>query len=113
VARRGDREQVQRSGCDPIAHAIGCVAWRQRCELVATVVAIEAHERPSLVLDVIVDDGTGTLRCTFFGRQAIPGLDVGRRVAVAGRLVRYRNRRCLLNPAYELLDGDSSTATSS
>ncbi len=99
---------------DPIAHTIASVARRQRCEVSGAIVSIEAFDRPTVVLDVTVDDGTGTLLCTFSGRREIPGFAVGRRVSVAGRLVRYRDRQCLLNPAYELEDdGCASCATSS
>lgn len=79
-----------------------------------SIVSLEAFERPTVVLDVTVDDGTGTLVCTFFGRREIHGFSVGRRVRVSGRLARYRDRQCLLNPAYELGDaGCASCATSS
>lgn len=76
--------------------------------------SIESRTRPTVMLDVVVDDGTGSLVCTFFGRHDIPGLHVGGRVHVSGRLVRYRDRQCLLNPAYVLTDeGCSPSATSS
>jgi hypothetical protein len=63
---------------------------------------------------VVVADGTGRLLCHFFGRDAIPGVVVGTRLRVAGRLVTYGSRRCLLNPGYELVavPGGSSDVSS-
>jgi RecG-like helicase len=99
---------------DPIATTIAGITRRQRCELDAAIVSIEVSERPTLMLDVTVADDTGTLVCTFFGRREIPGFAVGRSVRVAGRLVRYRDRQCLLNPVYEFADdGRGPIATSS
>jgi hypothetical protein len=40
----------------------------------------------------------------FFGRRAIAGLDVGRRIRVEGRVVRNIGRECLLNPVYEFVE---------
>lgn len=99
---------------DPVATTIAGTARRQRCDVSGAIVCLEVFERPIVVLDVTVDDGTGTLVCTFFGRREVSGFAVGRRVRVSGRLVRYGDRECLLNPAYELEDdGCASCATSS
>jgi RecG-like helicase len=99
---------------DPVATRIADVALRRRCEVSAAITSLESTGRPTVMLDVVVDDGTARLVCTFFGRLDIPGFHVGRRVHVSGRLVRYRDRLCLLNPAYELMDeGCASPATSS
>jgi hypothetical protein len=77
---------------------------RVRCNVVGAVVALEVATRPVTFLDVVVDDGTGLLCCRFFGRQAIAGVDVGRRIRVEGRVVRNIGRECLLNPVYEFVD---------
>jgi RecG-like helicase len=99
---------------DPVATRIVDVTLRRRCEVSATITSVESTGRPTVVLDVVVDDGTARLVCTFFGRRGIPGFQVGRRVQVSGRLVRYRDRPCLLNPAYVLMDdGCAEPATSS
>lgn len=99
---------------DPVANRIADVARRQRCEVSATITSMESTCRPTIALDVVVDDGTGELLCTFFGRREIPGFVVGRTLHVAGRLVRYRDRYCLLNPTYVLVDdGCAPSGTSS
>lgn len=99
---------------DPIATTTASVARRRRCEVSGAIVAIESSERPTIVLDITIDDATGTLVCTFSGRREIPGFALGRSVQVAGRLVRYGDRQCLLNPIYELGEaGCASSATSS
>jgi hypothetical protein len=48
--------------------------------------------------------GQGNSLSIFFGNRRLSNLAPGDRVQVKGSLVRFRGRRCLLNPAYELLD---------
>jgi RecG-like helicase len=67
------------------------------------VVGLEVPCLPRTELDVVVDDGTGLLVLCFFGRTAIPGCTVGRRVRIRGTLSRYRGALRMLNPTYELL----------
>ncbi|HEY8081329.1 MAG TPA: hypothetical protein VIE15_04495 [Acidimicrobiales bacterium] len=86
---------------------------RTRCDLVATVVALERSAAPVVYLDVLVDDGTGTLSCRFFGRPSILGVAVGTRLHVQGRLTRPIGRECLLNPDYELVDTTLASGASS
>jgi RecG-like helicase len=98
------------AGCRPgraadegTVRRIGALRLRDRGDLTGVVVGLEVASLPRLELDVVIDDGTGLLVACFFGRTAIPGLSVGRRVHVSGTLTRYRGRARMLNPAYELL----------
>jgi OB-fold nucleic acid binding domain len=83
-------------------------AVRDLVQLTGRVTSLSARDTPVVHLDVVVEDPTGSVRCTFFGRRGIPGVTRGTRLRVEGRLVIYQGRRCLLNPAYELL---SATCT--
>jgi hypothetical protein len=56
------------------------------------------HWAGGLVLEVTVDDGTGTLPLVFFGRRRIAGVDIGRRLTAGGTLVNHRGRLLLMNP---------------
>ncbi len=50
----------------------------------------------------LVDD-TGAVRVVFLGRRAIPGVDIGTRMRVEGRVGESRGTLAVLNPDYELL----------
>ena len=88
---------------DVIVRHVRDVRLRSRCDVVGVVASAGRATGPSVAFDVVVADGTGRLLCHFFGRDAIPGVVVGARVRVRGRLVTYRSRRCVLNPDYELV----------
>ncbi len=99
-----DQEPVRR---------IADVSPRTPCDVEGEVASVGRATGPTVALDVVLTDGTGHLLCHFFGRDAIPGVTVGTRLRVAGRVVTYRSRRCLVNPAYEFVAGASSEADSS
>ena len=86
------------------ARTIAAGRLRDDCDVVAVVVSIEATAHPIRLVDVVVDDGTATLCCRFFGRCEIPGVELGRWLRVAGVITLHVGRACLLNPVYELCD---------
>ena len=98
---------------DEVAATIGDLRLRMRGDVEGEVASIRRAAGPTMALDVVLRDGTGVVRCHFFGRDALAGVVVGARLRVSGRLVTYRSRRCLLNPAYELVDGASAGTASS
>lgn len=98
---------------DEVVRRIADARLRTRCDVVGVVASAGRSAGRSVALDVVLSDGTGHLLCHFFGRDAIAGVVVGARLRVAGRLVIYHSRRCLLNPAYELVGGASSPEDSS
>jgi len=100
---------------DVVVRCVRDVRLRSRCDVEGVVASAGRATGPTVAIDVVVADGTGRLLCHFFGRDAIPGIAVGTRLRVTGRLVTYRSRRCLLNPAYELLApaGDAASGDSS
>jgi hypothetical protein len=92
---------------DEVVHRAGDVRLRSRCDVVGEVASVGRDTGPSVALDLVVSDDTGHLLCHFMGRDALAGVQVGTRIRVAGRLVTHRSRRCLLNPAYELVSEDA------
>ena len=54
-------------------------------------------------LEITIDDGHGRAVAVFFGRKALPGVNLGRAIVVEGRTMPERGRVVLYNPAYELL----------
>jgi hypothetical protein len=86
--------------------AIGHVQYRQRCKVRGKVTAVRVQPFAGTpTLECIIGDGTGQLSVVFLGRRKVPGLFVGRSLAVEGVLGRYQGRLCILNPRYELLPG--------
>jgi RecG-like helicase len=52
--------------------------------------------------EVAVSDGTGRVRVIWLGRRTIPGLELGLRMVVEGRLGEdEKGRKQILNPTYE------------
>jgi RecG-like helicase len=93
--------------------SICALGIRDRGDITGVVVGLEPAALPRLELDAVVDDGTGLLVLCFFGRTAIPGFAVGRRVRIHGTLTRYRGRPRMLNPSYELLADCRGSSTQS
>jgi hypothetical protein len=95
------------------ARTVGAASLRSPCTIEGQVVAVCSSPGRPFDLDVLVQDGTGTLLCQFTGRRALPGVALGTRLRVDGTLVGFRSRRCLLNPSYELLGADGAGDASS
>jgi RecG-like helicase len=56
----------------------------------------------SPALECALVDDTGTISIVFFGRRAIPGIEVGARMTVEGMVGEHRGRLALINPVYRL-----------
>lgn len=54
-------------------------------------------------LEAELDDGSGTVRLVWMGRETVPGIEAGRRLRVTGRLTLADGRRTIFNPKYQLL----------
>jgi len=89
---------------DDVVETIGAAALRDRVDVAASITSFEPCLQPIRYVDVIVDDGTGELRCRFFGRHSIGGFEVGQRVRVTGRVMLHLGCVCVCNPTYELCD---------
>ncbi|PID51094.1 MAG: DNA-binding protein [Propionibacteriales bacterium] len=48
-------------------------------------------------------DGSGSVLLVFMGRRVVPGISVGARIRVTGRLTLTQNRKAIYNPHYELV----------
>ncbi len=63
-----------------------------------TVLPMEGNES----LEAVVSDGTGEMTVVFMGRRALPGLNLGTRVIVAGVAGRQRDGTLrMVNPKFE------------
>jgi hypothetical protein len=98
---------------DPVEDQIKTATLRGRVDVTGRIVAIEPTERPIRFVDVVVDDGTGRLRCRFFGRAMIGGFELGREARVVGRLTLHLGRECVCNPGYELRRDPGSAGVAS
>jgi OB-fold nucleic acid binding domain len=111
----GEHDESPRSDdmVDPIENEIKAATLRSRLDVVGRIVSIDRTVRPIRFLDVLVDDGTGQLRCRFFARDAIPGITEGGWVRIRGRLTLHLGRDCICNPDYELRDPPATTGVAS
>ena len=78
---------------------IGSVRYRERAAVQGTVAAArDTQWTGGPVLEVDIEDPTGSLMVAFFGRHHIAGVEAGHRVTVEGVPVHRYGRPVLLNP---------------
>jgi amino acid transporter len=88
---------------------IGDVRWRDRVRVRGSVRSMRvAPQRDVPTLEVVLDDGTGTILVVFLGRREVAGLKVGGRAEIVGTVGVHQNRLGFLNPSYQLLAPHSS-----
>lgn len=56
--------------------------------------------------EATLSDGTGRVTVTFLGRGVVPGLSLGRRMVVEGRLGGSPGALQVMNPTYEFAPGE-------
>lgn len=100
----GDPTALDPFAVPAVTHALAEARPRARVVVSGTVaVAEEVAWVGGPVLEVTLVDGTGRLTLVFFGRRHVGGMDVGRRVVVAGTVGTHLGRRVLRNPQTWLL----------
>ncbi|HET6953081.1 MAG TPA: amino acid permease, partial [Acidimicrobiales bacterium] len=83
---------------------IGEAQWRRPAKVEGTVVTLRVDPtKGSLLLECVVDDGTGALSLVFNGRREVGGLDLGVHVRAEGMVATHRGRLAIFNPVYTLL----------
>jgi hypothetical protein len=86
------------------ATPIGDVVPRQKSVVqgrIRSLVVRPLGDVPVLVVELA--DSTGGLNMLFYGRTAIPGLELGRDVRASGRVIVRDGRPAIINPSYDLL----------
>ncbi len=61
----------------------------------------------SCQLEAELFDGSGTLRLVWVGREAIAGIEPGRRLRAHGTVSSCEGARVMYNPSYEMIPEDS------
>jgi amino acid transporter len=82
---------------------IGDVGWRSRVKVRGRIQALRVEPlagSPSLECTLV--DDTGGVSLVFFGRPAIPGLEIGVSVTAEGVAIDHHGRLAIVNPTYEL-----------
>jgi amino acid transporter len=82
---------------------IGDVGWRQHVKVHGRIQALRVEPlggSPSLECTLV--DDTGGVSVLFFGRPAIPGIDIGASMTVEGMAIDHHGRLAIVNPTYEL-----------
>jgi len=86
--------------------ATGLAPSRRRCVLSGWVCSVEGSTWDGgPVLEVGLDDGSGSICIAFLGRRAMAGLEPGRRLVVAGMVGCHRGTRIVIDPQWWLTGG--------
>ena len=100
------QESVRASGAVPIKTCED----RQLVQLTGTVSNVTITPRAGHpALEVELRDGSGAVTLVWLGRRAIPGIDAGRSLKIAGRISCQEGRRLIYNPRYELLPSPAAS----
>jgi hypothetical protein len=86
--------------------AMSAVVPRVRATVAGRIIAVRAHRRPWMRLDVELGDRTGAIILRFTGRAAIPGMSPGRRVGAEGMPSAQGGTFVMLNPHYAFVVDD-------
>lgn len=81
-------------------HAISSAVPRRRTTLRGEVRSVTCTASPFVRTDATISDGTGVIQLRFVGRQAIPGVEVGRSLVVDGTPALVDGGLVMLNPLY-------------
>jgi amino acid transporter len=95
-----EQPPVRADGTTPI----GYVQFRTRARCSGRVNSVRVQPLAGTpTLECTIADDTGQLAVTFLGRRHIPGIEVGRHLAVEGIAAEHHGRLSFINPDYELL----------
>lgn len=87
-----------------VATPISAVQARTRVRVTGTVAALtRSPPMDAPRLTITVTDDTSSLHAVFMGRRNVPGIVVGRSIALTGRFTVDDGELLALNPEYELL----------
>jgi amino acid transporter len=90
---------VRPDGTTPISD----VARRQRVKVEGRVRTLRVHPLAgTATLELVIEDGTGTMSIVFLGRSKIAGINVGTHLRAEGVAGDHRGRLTILNPVYQL-----------
>ena len=82
--------------------AIGDADPRSVVRLAGVVENVRVRPREGVpAFEAVVSDGTGTVTAVWLGRRVIPGLALGSRLIIEGRLGGDRDRMQVVNPSFE------------
>lgn len=94
------RESAEDSGCQTLAGS----PPRSVVRLQGTVTSVTS-DADNGWLEAEMNDGTGTLRLIWMGRDRLSCLLPGRHIRVTGRLAAVEGHPVIYNPDYEILRG--------
>jgi hypothetical protein len=83
---------------------IAAVRWRQHVRVQGRVSSVRVRplaDVPSL--EVVLNDGTGSMSVVFHGRRHVEGVSIGTVLRVDGTAIDHHGRLAILNPQYTLL----------
>jgi amino acid transporter len=99
-----DSDGTTRATGPGVTTPIGQVRWRSTVTVAGVVATLRVAPTPNgHLLEVVVDDGTGTMSLVFNGRREIGGMVLGAHVRAEGAVATHRGRLAIFNPVYTLL----------
>lgn len=86
----------------PGATLIRAVAPRTVCKVAGAVEGIRVRPREGIpAIEAVVTDGSGSVTAVWLGRRTLPGLRLGSRLVLEGRVGGDPARLQIVNPQYE------------
>ena len=86
-------------GGRPVARCVADARPRRRAVLTGRLTGSRCRVEG---LELVLDDGTGSIALFFLGRRGVVGLTPGALVTVEGTVLDRHGRRTILNPYYEV-----------
>lgn len=82
--------------------SIGAAEPRSVVRLAGVVENLRVRPREGVpAFEAVIADGTGSVTAVWLGRRSIPGLTLGSRLIIQGRLGGGRGRMQVMNPTFE------------
>jgi RecG-like helicase len=104
--RRADQLRDWAEGV-PQCTRIGSAQPRSIARVVGVVESLRVRPREGVpVVEAVVSDGTGTVTAVWLGRRSLPGLALGSRLILEGRLGGRPPDLQVVNPSYEFIGSD-------
>lgn len=106
TASQGDVQNAERQSRaqEAGANSIGTCADRQVVKLRGMISSVTLAPRKGAPwLEVVMDDGSGSVNLVWMGRPAIPGVVAGAQITVEGRISCVDGERRIYNPKYQLV----------
>ena len=102
VLRESAADHLRRHPGERVLDIESCVPGEE-VTMAGSVTSVGNLSEENPALEIELSDTTGRIFVVWLGRRRIPGIDVGRRMVIHGRLNCVSEHPTVFNPRYELL----------